>query len=167
MSRIVLFLIVLVSCCSSLNAQLKSNFRLGIETGYIAFSGSNNLGLFLNIEPKLKSSKNTFIGLRMSLAVNSQTFENSDATQYMIEEEYDNGFFSFVPTFDHYFGKDDLRPYLGVGAGVYVVSSFVDVFHVSGQDPANKKIEVRLNKTSRIAGQRRCGIRAYEAWCRI
>ena len=68
-----------------LNAQETYNVKLGIETGILPLSeDTENLGLFLNVEPKIKVAKNTFLGVRVGLVLNSHFFENSNSFQYFM-----------------------------------------------------------------------------------
>ena len=112
MLKIVILLITLLFCLFSLNAQEKSNLKLGIEPGFLVLTDSENIGLFLNLEPKLKVHKNTFIGLRIGVALNSQKFENYGRSQFYIDEQADNGGFSVVPTIEYYLNEDNIRPFI-------------------------------------------------------
>ncbi|GAA4272512.1 hypothetical protein U6A24_09810 [Aquimarina gracilis] len=66
-----LLLLIISFCLLSLNAQVK----LRIEPGVLLDTDSENLGLLLNIEPKVKASENVVIGLRLGIAINPQKFE--------------------------------------------------------------------------------------------
>jgi hypothetical protein len=55
--------------------QSKGAIKLSIEPGILLFSDSDNLGLLLNVEPKLKVSEKVFLGLRVGMALNSQKFK--------------------------------------------------------------------------------------------
>jgi len=93
-------------CLFSLNAQIK----LRIEPGIILLeTDSDGLGLLLNIEPKIKSSENTVIGLRFGIALNPQNFKIDDNSQFFIDNlEEDNSIISFTPTFDYYLNKKNI-----------------------------------------------------------
>lgn len=115
------------------NAQLRDNVQLAIEPGFIFLSSAENLSGFLNVEPKVKIAKNTFVGLRVNTVLNSQKISNHNPAQYQMRDKYDNGGFSFVPTLDRYFYEKRIagkffRPYLGLGAGVYLMTKYIDVF---------------------------------------
>lgn len=127
--------ILFLLCFINLSAQKENNIKMKIEAGILWdwVDGKIYLsGPFLNIEPKLKTSKNTFIGLRIGAAENTQRILTSDPNQFHINNENDNGYgnsvFSLVPTFDYYFSKNKLRPYLGVGIGYYFLTTSKDVF---------------------------------------
>lgn len=105
----------------NLNAQEQSNIKLKIETGLLWDSVEGRIyhsGPFLNVEPKLKTSKNTVIGLRIGAALNTQRILISDPSQFYINNNVGfNGVISLGPTFDYYFTTDNFRPYLGIGFG--------------------------------------------------
>lgn len=143
MLKKILLPITLLFCLFNLNAQEKNSIKLAIETGFLPLSSdSENLGLFLTIEPKVKVLEKIFIGLRIGATLNSQTFENNANSQYIIHEEYDHGIISFVPTFDYYLSESDFRPYLGLGLGFHLLSD-VDVSLVTAYKDT---FEVRASK---------------------
>ncbi|MFK8005388.1 MAG: OmpW family outer membrane protein [Saprospiraceae bacterium] len=99
-------------------------------------------GPFLYVEPKLKASKNTVIGLRIGAALNTQAIKNSDPFEFYIGKNYNsnNVAISLIPTFDYYFAKNKFRPYLGLGVGYYFLTTskkafvggnFIDAVEVS------------------------------------
>ena len=137
-----LLLILLLLCLSNLNAQNDNKLKLTIETGIIPYSTSENLSIFFNIEPKLKIIENGFMGLRIGLAINPQKYKNHDSLKFEVDEQYDNGGFSFVPTFDYYFSDNKYRPYLGIGVGAYLLSGYVDIVSNTSSD----EFEVKVNK---------------------
>ena len=122
-----LLIIALVLCLFNLNAQEENNITLRIEPGLLVVSDSENLGFFLNVEPNIKISYNTVFGLRFGATVNSLSLENYSSTQFMINEESNNGVISFVPTFDYYLNENYTRPYLGLGIGYYLLVGYLDV----------------------------------------
>ena len=105
-----------------LNAQVK----LKVEPGVLLETDSENLGLLLNIEPHVKASEKTVIGLRFGIAVNPQKINIDNDSSFFIDELDDNGIISFVPTFDYYFNINRIKPYLGLGTGYYVFNN-IDV----------------------------------------
>ncbi|MEP1116524.1 hypothetical protein [Ekhidna sp.] len=111
--------------------------NLAIEAGFIPFSSSENIGLFLNVEPQVKVSNNTLVGLRIAVTINSQTYESKDESQFIIDNiEYENGFLSIVPTFSYslnealLWDKYIFRPYIGLGVGPYLLANYVDIFQI-------------------------------------
>lgn len=119
-----LFLIAFLFCLLNLNAQV----TLRIELGVLIENDSDNLGLLLNVEPKVKISKNTIFGLRFGFVTNPQKFKIDDSSQFFINNPDDNGIISFVPTFDYYLNENKYRPYIGLGLGYYFFDS-TDVFN--------------------------------------
>lgn len=127
------------------NAQLKSQMKLSIETGPIILSDSENLSFFLNIEPKLKATENTLIGLRIGATINSQSIQNDNPDAFFIFDEADNGAISFVPTFDYRFSEGDFRPYLGIGLGYYLLASYVEVQELGPDNPRDELTDVQVD----------------------
>ncbi len=138
-------------CCFSLNAQERANTEIGVEAGVRLLSKARNVGLFLNAEPRLRVSSHASVGLRLSVTVNMQSYENADDTRYLIDEEFDDGFLSAVATFQYQwnerrvFRKLFFRPYLGLGMGPYLIANSVEVFDVSTIPPPDKSFEVPVN----------------------
>lgn len=154
-----IFFKILLFCLLSLNAQIESNVKLKIETGILWTSKSANSGfpyfngLFLHLEPKLKTSKNTFIGLRIGILINEkiENFEPIQSLQYdnpstgIIDFiNPDNRLISFVPTFDYFFNKRKYRPYLGVGMGYHFLTNYNKVSQ-SGMGSPSEVLEVNVN----------------------
>lgn len=143
MLKTLILLKILLFCLLSLSAQKSSNIILKIETGILWTSDSANPdfpwfnGFFLHLEPKLKTSINTFIGLRIGTSVNEKKNDNFDLLQFyrynnpsngIIQfTNPDNGIISIVPTFDYYFIENNVRPYLGLGVGYYFLTNYTDV----------------------------------------
>lgn len=137
-----LLLITLLFCLLNLNAQV----TLRIEPGVLIENSSDNLGLLLNIEPKVKISENAVIGLRFGIALNSQKFENIDKSQFLIDNLDDYGIVSFIPTFDYYLNENKYRPYIGLGLGYYLFFDDIDVLTPNGS------IEVLKGSTKNQVG---------------
>lgn len=100
--------------------NLSAQVVLRIEPGVLLKRDSKNLGLLLNIEPKVKASENTVIGLRFGIAINPHKIRLDDSLPYFIDELDDNGVISFVLTYDYYLNDKDSRPYIGFGLGYYL-----------------------------------------------
>ena len=106
----------------NLNAQETSNITIRIAPGALFDTDSKNLGISLDVEPKIKVSENAVIGLKFGLILNSQKFEISEDSPFSIDEEKDNAVISFVPTYDYYLNSNHIRPFFGIGIGYYLVS---------------------------------------------
>ncbi len=161
MLKTIMLLNILLFCLLSLSAQEDSNIKLKIETGIIWTSESANPGFpwfngfFLRVEPKLKTSTNTFIGLRIGASVNEQKNEkfnlpqlyrynnpNSGIIQFI---NPDNGIISIVPTFDYCFIGKKNRPYLGGGIGYYFLVNYTDVSQRGLVNASENVLEVSVN----------------------
>ena len=134
----------LFCCWFNLAAQEKNNINLGIEIGLLDLSESESFGLFLNVEPKLKSSRSTTIGLRLGATFNSQTIENNDSTQFSFDHESDNGVISILPTFDYYWNGNKFRPSLGLGIGSHILAGSIDVSRFSTASHTEEVFEVNV-----------------------
>lgn len=148
--KTIILIMILVFCLFNLSAQEESNIKLKIGAGVFWDWVEGRIylsGPFLYVEPKLKTSKNTIIGLRIGAAENSQRILTSDPNRFYIENGYDNGngnsVFSFVPTFDYYFINNNFRPYLGAGIGYYFLTTSKDVFVIGG--PFDDVLELSIN----------------------
>jgi len=116
--KAIVTLFILLLFLSGLNAQKESNIKLKIEAGALILTNSKKqlltdplgipgqYGIFFNLEGKFKTSKKTFIGLRLGASSNEQSHVNS-----------------LIPTFDYYFIGKKVRPYLGLGIGYFFVNN--------------------------------------------
>lgn len=121
----------------NLNAQEENHIKLRIEPGLVLLNDSENLGLLLNIEPKIKVSENIVIGFRFAVALNTEKIKNNNSSQFFIEEQNDNGVISFMPALDYYLNEDNFRPYIGLGIGYYAMS-YIDVSRRNGSSKVLK-----------------------------
>jgi len=151
MKTIFLFIIFLF-CVFNLNAQKESNIKLKIEAGVLWSSKSNNRGYpglsgtFLRVEPKLRTSKNTIIGMRIGVSGNYHIIRDYDTQFYVDNLDLDgnagNDLISFVPTFDYYFIQNNMRPYIGIGVGHYFLCTNT---LVSRGAIGNEEVKVSVN----------------------
>lgn len=139
---------LLISClflsCFCLSAQKRDNLKLTTEFGFPLATPSENLGLLFNIEPKLKVSEHLYMGLRIAIAINSQSFENQDSTQFIISNEFDHGFVSILPTLDYYWQKENLTPYLGLGIGPYSLANEIDIISRGRSNPEDDLFSLKV-----------------------
>ena len=157
MLRKIVILVAFLLCVFSLNAQEQGNMKLKIEAGF----DLEKPGLFLNVEPKVKSTENTVIGLRFGVigysgtntisTLNTQTTIHTTGIQYIINEKSGNGIISFVPTFDYYLNENIFlnrhffRPYLGLGVGYYVLGTYIEVSEINTANSTEDEIEGRVS----------------------
>lgn len=146
MPKNLLLLIPLFFCLFPLQAQESNPTTLAIETGLVGLFDSDRLGLFLHIEPKHQFSKNGVIGLRVGITINTQTIENYDDFQFVInrnedDQRSDNGVISVVPTYDHYLKQlNNFRPYVGAGVGYYILGSYVEASRIFPVTPSEEGV---------------------------
>ena len=129
-SRTMLLLMILFCGFVNLNAQKEPNFKLKVAAGLNwkpAEKDVNLLGQIYGLEFNLKTSKKTFIGLRIQANENHSNNEKYKPTQFFIDnnfrinvvEDTPSTLISLVPTVDYYFGENDIKPYFGIGVGIY------------------------------------------------
>lgn len=164
LKRVVLLKAVLFFTISAI-AQDKDDLIIRTEIGILDLSETGSFGLFLHVEPKLRSSENTVIGLRLGVTLNSETIENTNSTLFSINDDSDNGVISVVPTFDYYWNEHKLRPSIGMGVGAYLLGSYIDVSrrgtpdHAAGDFKVNLKYQVGvLLRGGVILGKSRLGL---------
>lgn len=143
LKKLTLFQLLLFHLLNS-NAQEASNVKLEIGVGFPIGTSSDNFGILAHMEPKLKVSNKAFIGMRMAIAINSQTLENQNSNKFMIDEEFDHGFFSVVPTLDYYWQKERFLPFLGLGIGAYSIGNYLDVSRIGAANPNDRQFEVEV-----------------------
>jgi hypothetical protein len=131
-------------CFFKLNAQEWNTMKLGVEIGFPIGTASENLSLLFNLEPKLKVSKTISMGIRLAIAVNSQTFKNHDSNKFIIDDGFDHGFLSVVPTFDYHWQKENFSPYVGLGIGPYSLANKLDINSIGTTNPNEDVFEVKV-----------------------
>ena len=123
-------------CVFNLSAQKDRNVKLKIEGGFlwgVVEERGYRSGRFLCVEPKLKTSDKTIIGLRIGGAVNYQKIRTTDPFYYLFDNNLGasnvNTVLSFVATYDYYSNKNSkFNPYFGLGFGYYFLDTSRDVF---------------------------------------
>lgn len=122
-----LLAITLIFSLSKLNAQINDQVKLTTQLGFLVESASESAGFFINAEPKLKLTENAFMGLRMTIIFNPHKINIHNPQQFFYNPRNDNGGVSLVPTFDYYMTVNNLRPFIGLGAGPYMISRYIDI----------------------------------------
>jgi len=137
MLKSIILIIVLLLSLFNVNAQKEGDIKLKIEIGILFDAVEESLflsGAFFNLEPKLKLSKNSIIGLRIGAASNSQRVLTIDPNRFFVNNEVDNSgntTISFIPTFDYYLNNKNIRPYLGFGIGYYFLNTSKEGFFMT------------------------------------
>lgn len=156
LGRLSISIIMLFWFCD-VSAQEQGNMKLKIETGL----DLGKPGVFLNVEPKIKSSEATVFGLRFGIVAysgsndvstaNTQTTGNNADFEYTISETSGNGIISFVPTFDYYLNESIFverhvfRPYLGLGVGFYILGTYLEVTQLDIANAMEKEVRGRIS----------------------
>ncbi|WP_194974131.1 OmpW family outer membrane protein [Aquiflexum lacus] len=113
---IVVFVLLLFGVITTVNAQEKGKFRVGLDLGYtVPMSGGG--GLLFYLEPKYNIQDNMNIGLRIGGAAMVRDlvyFSNTDDATGKVSV---NG--SYVLTYDYYFKSEgsNFAPFVGAGLG--------------------------------------------------
>ena len=123
--------------------------KVKIEGGLLwdAVEGTTYLsGPFLNLEPKLKISRNAVLGLRLGAAINTQRILNSDPNLYYIENEMGiNSATSVGTSLDYYLSESPANPYIGFAISYYLLNTSKKGFILSNaSEPRSIEIENQL-----------------------
>lgn len=151
MKRYLLSLFMLVALSAA--AQEYKPFKVNVSLGYAKpLSSGISGGVLFAIEPKYGLSDNFDLGLRLEWAVVARGVVSSGNTV-----TGDVGAFgSYLITGNYLFGTGGVRPFLGVGAGLFSVASGGVVTVVDGQ--SNQ--QVTLVGETKFGGMIRGGIKA-------
>jgi len=144
MLRRTIILLILSIILIPLKAQIRDNLKLELEVGFPIRTDSDNFGLLLNVEPKLKVAEHVFVGMRIAMAMNTQSFDNKDSSQFIIDKQSDHGFISIIPTCSYYWQLAKFNPYVGIGIGPYSLANNIDVFRINTKDPLENTFEIEL-----------------------
>ena len=125
------FLLVL-----DINAQVTVRTEIGFPLG----TDNDNIGFFVNIEPRVQVMKKAIAGVRIGVSVNSDIISLNQDRAYFIDPKDDNGLISLVPTFDYYLNEKKNRPFLGLGIG-YCIFNDVDFTDRSNGDRNNLTVK--------------------------
>ncbi len=93
-------------------------------------SGSSKVGALFVVEPKYAVAEQFAIGLRLEIAALARGTVIG-GTEFNGEGQW-NG--SYLATGDYYFGNNKVRPFIGVGAGLYTIGS-IDFNAINSPDP--------------------------------
>ena len=141
----------------NLSAQKEPNIKLKLEVG-LSWKPAEKERTYwdwaplFSLEPKLKTSKKTFIGLRIQVTENFPNNDEYKPLQFFIDNNISINFLeapsstnliSVVPTFDYYFSRKRFSPYLGAGIGYYFLttSKGVSVFGTSFVDELETSVD--------------------------
>jgi len=151
MKRVLFALFVLVGFSAS--AQEFKPFKVNVSVGFAKpLNAGVSGGVLFAVEPKYGLSDNFDLGLRVEVASVARGIKyNGNTTTGDV-----GAFASYLLTGNYLFGKGNVRPFLGVGVGLYSVASGGTVTVVDGQTPQN----VNLVSDTKFGGMIRGGIKA-------
>lgn len=113
MKNIFLSMMLLVAAVSTASAQEYKPFKLGLGLGYTMPKGGG--GILFDIEPAYRVNDQIAVGLRFESAAMAKEVESTEAklsanTSYTLNGQY-------------YLGSSNFRPYVGLGFGLFSLSS--------------------------------------------
>lgn len=124
MKRLILHIILLSAFVLPLQAQhdyYPFKVDLGVLVGDVT---DHNIGLMAPyIEPKFNINNSLSVGLRVEYVFYSKAefIEFNPNDPYLSDFDSDGWTFSVVPTCDYYFNDYFVRPFIGLGAGIYTM----------------------------------------------
>lgn len=127
----------------------KVNLSLGIAR---SLTPGISLGVLLATEPRYSLSDRIDLGLRLEWALIARGVVSRGATVTGSVGAYG----SYLATGTYFFGSDRVRPFVGVGAGAYTISSTGTLVVFDGQSPQ----DVTLLGETKFGGLIRAGIKA-------
>lgn len=122
MKKIILILFNLFVCSTifaqearnvRLNFGFQGNFPEKVFNNNIPNYNSKNGGGGFHVYPKWFYNNQNSIGLNMEYVMVTENFQSDAINAYDI--------ISFCPTYNHYFFKSKIRPFVGIGIGSYSV----------------------------------------------
>lgn len=151
MKRFLLLLFVLGTF--SATAQEYKPFKVNVSLGYAKALASGLSGGFLfSVEPKYGVSDNFDVGLRLESAFIARgvTYNGNTTTGDVA------AFSSYLLTGTYVVGTGGIRPFVGLGAGIFSIASGGTVTVVDGQTPQN----LTFVNESKFGAMIRAGIKA-------
>lgn len=156
MKRILLLLFVLGAF--SANAQEYKPFKVNVSLGYAkALASGASGGLLFSVEPKYGISDRFDVGLRLESAAIAREVIVTGSNPNQIFTGKASGFASGLLTANYLIGTGGIRPFIGLGAGIFSVGES-DTFSVTqGQNPPEN---VQMTSSTNFGGMIRAGIKA-------
>ena len=151
MKRILFVLFVLVGFSAS--AQEYKPFKVNVSIGYAKpLTSGVSGGVLFAVEPKYGLSDNFDLGLRLEAAVVARgvVYNGNTSTGDV------GAFGSYLLTGNYLFGKGGIRPFLGLGVGLYSIGSAGTVVVNNGQ--TNQ--DITFVSDTKFGGMIRGGIKA-------
>jgi outer membrane protein X len=115
------FSILFVMAIAASNAQNFKPFKLDLSTGYAIPGGEGAKGgVLFAIEPKFAVISNLSVGLRFETAVMARGFADNTGQVAKMEVKAAG---SYLITSDYYLTENTVRPFAGIGAGLYSLAA--------------------------------------------
>lgn len=116
-----LFFLFALSAQAQDGDRIFKKFKVDVSLGYAIpqvtqGSGGNNAGFLFAIEPKYAVMDQLSVGLRMEGAAMVNVDVDGEKGKAQVNASY-------LATGDYYFSNDKLRPFGGIGAGIYSSAS--------------------------------------------
>jgi outer membrane protein W len=104
--------------CASAQEQTFKKFKVDLALGYGIPAGSGAKGgIVIATEPKFAINDNIAVGLRMETALMARATSTSSTGEVMEAEVKGSG--SYLATGDYYLNTNSLRPFAGLGVGLF------------------------------------------------
>ncbi len=148
------FAALLMLVAFSATAQEYNPFKVNVSVGYAKpFKAGVSGGFLIAVEPKYGLSDNFDLGLRLESASIARGIQTSGKTTTGDVGMYN----SALITGNYLFGTGDVRPFLGVGAGLYSIGAGGTVVIVDNGKPNQN---INLVSATKFGGMVRGGIKA-------
>ncbi len=138
----------------SATAQEYKPFKVNLSVGFAKpINGGVSGGFLFAVEPKYGISDNFDLGLRLESAAVARGIQvNGNTTTSDL-----GAYSSALVTGNYLFGTSNVRPFLGVGVGVYSIGAAGTVSVTNGQNPPQ---DVNFVSDTKFGGMIRAGIKA-------
>ncbi|WP_097131559.1 outer membrane beta-barrel protein [Spirosoma fluviale] len=148
-------LFVLLTVCSlSATAQEYKPFKVNVSLGYAKALGEGLSGGFLfSVEPKYGLSDNFDLGVRLETAFIARGVTVTNGNTYTGNA---GSFGSGLLTGTYLIGNGKIRPFVGLGAGIYSIGSSETFTVTEGQNPPEN---VAFTSDTKFGGMIRAGIK--------
>ena len=152
------FLLLLVLGSFSATAQEYKPFKVNVSLGYAkALASSTSGGFLFSVEPKYGISDNFDVGLRLESAAIAREVVITGTNPNQTFTGKASGFASGLITANYLIGRGGIRPFVGLGAGIFRLGES-DTFSVTqGQNPPEN---VQITSSTHFGGMIRAGIKA-------
>lgn len=115
------FSILFVMAIAVTNAQNFKPFKVDLSTGYAIPGGEGAKGgVLFAIEPKYAVISNLSVGLRFETAIMARGFADNTGQVAKMEVKAAG---SYLITGDYYLTENTVRPFAGIGAGLYSLAA--------------------------------------------